>query len=89
MSFEDPAAFAALLTPKRYAVFLAVRQRKAFGLIQALSAYVKRNRAGVSRDANVLVEAGLLQLLEMPFPGHGRRSEIRPAADALELRLVL
>lgn len=89
LSFEDPAAFAALLTPKRYAVFLAVRQHKAFGSIQALSTHVRRNRAGVSRDVNVLVEAGLLQLLEMPFPGHGKRSEIRPAADALELRLVL
>ena len=89
LSFEDPAAFAELFTPKRYEVFVAVRKRRAFGSIQELSDFVKRDRAGVSRDVNALVKAGLLRVTKAAFPGHGTRNEIRPAADALELHVLV
>jgi predicted transcriptional regulator len=89
LSFEDPAIFAELFTPKRYEVFIAVRQRKAFNSIQELSEFVNRDRAGVSRDVQALVKAGLLQLTKTVFPGHGSRNEIKPAADALELHVVV
>ena len=89
LSFEDPAIFTELFTPKRYEVFFAVRQKRAFGSIQELSAFVNRDRAGVSRDVKALVKAGLLQLTKTVFPGHGTRNEIRPAADALELHVVV
>lgn len=85
LSFEDPAAFVELFTPKRYEVFVAVRKRKTFGSIQELSNFVKRDRAGVSRDVQALVKAGLLQITKKAFPGHGARNAITPAAEALEL----
>jgi predicted transcriptional regulator len=87
LSFEDPQAFTELLTPKRYEVFIAVRKYKSFDSIQALSVVVKRDRAGVSRDVNALVKAGLLRITRKVFPGHGMRNAITPAAECLELHV--
>jgi predicted transcriptional regulator len=89
VSFESVGALLTVLTPKRYALFEAVRQHGGFASIEALAAEVQRDRATVSRDIKALAGAGLLSLRETPSPGHGKRTEIAPAAEQLKVELVL
>lgn len=89
VSFQSVAALLAVLTPKRYALFEAVKGHGHFNSIEALAQALKRDRASVSRDLKALTEAGLLQMREAVSPGHGRRTEIAPVAEQLHVELVL
>ncbi len=89
VSFQSPAALLAVLTPKRYALFEAVREHGHFGSIEDLARALARDRAAGSRDLKALTDAGLLQLREAVSPGHGKRTEIAPVAERLHVELVL
>ncbi len=89
VSFQSPAALLALLTPKRYALYEAVKGQGHFESIEDLARALERDRAAVSRDLKALTDAGLLQIREAVFPGHGKRTEIAPVAERLHLELML
>ena len=89
VSFESVGALLAVLTPKRYALFEAVRQHGHFESIEDLARELARDRATVSRDIKALADAGLLHMREVVSPGHGKRTEIAPVARKLHLELEL
>lgn len=89
VSFQSAAALLAVLTPKRYALFEAVKSHGHFDSIEELARTLERDRATVSRDLKALTEAGLLQMREAVSPGHGKRTEIAPVAQRLHVELVL
>lgn len=89
VSFQSPAALIAVLTPKRYALFEAVKAHGHFDSIEDLARALSRDRAAVSRDLKALTDAGLLQLRQAVSPGHGKRTEIAPVAQILHVELVL
>lgn len=89
VSFQSPAALLAVLTPKRYALFEAVKEHGHFDSIEDLARALGRDRAAVSRDLRALTDAGLLQLRQAVLPGHGKRTEIAQVAQSLHLELVL
>lgn len=89
VSFQSVGALLAVLTPKRYALFEAVREYGHFDSIEDLARALGRDRATVSKDLKALTDAGLLQIREAAFPGHGKRTEIAPVAERLHLELVL
>ncbi|MFN7641635.1 MAG: hypothetical protein ACK5PW_00870 [Burkholderiales bacterium] len=89
MSFESVGALLAVLTPRRYELFQAVRQSGGFSSIEALADRVQRHRTNVSRDVRALSQAGLLVLSEPTAPGRGKRTEISVAAEQVKLMLVL
>lgn len=89
VSFQSPAALLAVLTPKRYALFEAVKEHGHFDSIEDLARALERDRAAVSRDLKALTDAGLLQMREALFPGHGKRTEIAPVAERLHVDLTL
>lgn len=89
VSFESVAALLRVLTPRRYALIEAVKERGSFDSIEQLAEAVERDRAAVSRDLKALTEAGLLQMHEAVLPGHGRRAEITPVARRLTVELAL
>jgi predicted transcriptional regulator len=89
VSFQSVGALLAVLTPKRYALFEAVRSHGHFDSIEDLARTLGRDRATVSRDLKALAEAGLLQIREAVSPGHGKRTEIAPVARRLHVELVL
>lgn len=89
VSFESVEALLTVLTPKRYAIIEAVKEKGHFESIEALADALKRDRSTVSRDLRALADAGLISLHEAVFPGHGRRSEIAPVARKLTVELSL
>lgn len=89
VSFESVGALLAVLSPKRYELFEAVKRHGGFESIEDLAREVDRDRAAVSRDLKALGDAGLLQVREAVFPGHGKRTEVAPVAEKLHLELVL
>jgi predicted transcriptional regulator len=89
VSFESVGALLAVLTPKRYALFEAVKEHGGFESIEALASTLRRDRATVSRDLRALSDAGLVLLRDAVSPGHGRRTEIAPVAERVMLALEL
>lgn len=89
VSFESVGALLAVLTPRRYELFQAVRQGGGFSSIGALAERVQRNRVTVSRDVRALAQAGLLTLSEPKASGRGKRTAVSLAAEKVKLTLVL
>ena len=86
LTFEDPADMFAV-TPARLELFRAAKADPAS--ITAIAHRLHRDRSTVKKDVDVLVTAGLLDIEEVPLPGHGRQKFVRATADMIQLQAVV
>jgi predicted transcriptional regulator len=85
ISFEDPEDLARLITTAKLVLFREVRECP--GSITDLSQRLHRDRSAVKRDVDELERIGLVEVEDMPFPGHGRRKEVRAVAEQVLLAM--
>ena len=87
LTFEDPGDMFAVMTPARLELFRAAKSDPSS--LTALAHRLHRDRSTVKRDVDILVAAGLLNIEEVPLPGHGRQKCVRAAADRIQLQAVV
>jgi predicted transcriptional regulator len=87
LTFEDPRDMFAVMTPARLELFRAAKA--APSSITAIAQRLHRDRSSVKKDVDILVVAGLLDIEEVPLPGHGRQKFIRATADRIQLQAVV
>lgn len=87
ISFEDPADIAALLTPKRLALFSAVSAMPES--IADVAARLQRNPRAVSQDVNLFVRLGIFVFESTQDASRGQRRKVRAATHELEIRCVI
>jgi len=85
IAFEDPEDMARLITTAKLALFREVRQGA--GSITELAERLHRDRSAVKRDIDELEKAGLIEVQDMPLPGHGRKKEVRAVAEQVLLAI--
>lgn len=85
ISFEDPEDLARLITTAKLVLFRAVKESP--GSITDLSQRLHRDRSAVKRDIDELERIGLVEVEDIPFPGHGRRKEVRAVAEQVLLAM--
>jgi len=83
ISFEDPDDMLELLTHGRVELFRAIKSKP--GSIADIARRLHRDRSAVKRDVDVLASAGIVEIEDKPFPGHGRIKYIKPLADNFNL----
>ena len=66
-----------------------LKEKGHFESIATLADALQRDRGTVSKDVKVLSNAGFVRVEVRSFPGHGKRSEIFPAARKVRLELNL
>ncbi|MCX7167812.1 MAG: MarR family transcriptional regulator [Rhodocyclales bacterium] len=86
IAFEDPEDMARLITTAKLALFREIRQSAA-GSITELAERLRRDRSAVKRDIDELEKAGLIEVQDMPLPGHGRKKEVRAVAEQILLAI--
>jgi predicted transcriptional regulator len=87
LTFEDPADMFAVMTPARLELFRAAKADPSS--ITAIATRLHRDRSTVKKDVDILVAAGLLDIEEVPLPGHGRQKFVRATADRIQLQAVV
>jgi predicted transcriptional regulator len=87
LTFEDPADMFAVMSPARLALFRAAKAESAS--ITLLAQRLKRDRSSVKKDVDLLSSLGLLDVEQVPLPGHGLQKLIRVAADSIYLQAVV
>ncbi len=85
IAFEDPDDLARLITTAKLVLFREVKECP--GSITDLSQRLHRDRSAVKRDIDELERFGLVEVEEIPFPGHGRKKEVRAVADQVLLAM--
>lgn len=85
ISFEDPDDLARLITTAKLVLFREVKACP--GSITDLSHRLHRDRSAVKRDIDELKRFGLVEVEEKPFPGHGRKKEVRAVAEQVLLAM--
>jgi predicted transcriptional regulator len=83
LSFEDPQELLELVTTARMNLFKSIKAEP--GSIAEIARRLHRDRSAVKRDVDKLSEAGLIQVEERPFHGHGRMKVLTVAADRFQL----
>ena len=89
VSFESLSALLAVVTPQRARLVETLKEKGHFESIATLADALQRDRGTVSKDVKVLSNAGFVRVEVRSFPGHGKRSEIFPAARKVRLELNL
>jgi predicted transcriptional regulator len=89
VSFESLSALLAVVTPQRARLVETLKAKGHFESIATLADALQRDRGTVSKDVKVLSNAGFVRVEVKAFPGHGKRSEIFPAARTVRLELNL
>lgn len=87
LTFEDPADMFSVMSPGRLELFRAAK--KEASSITALAQRLKRDRSSVKKDVDQLSAVGLLDVEEVPLPGHGRQKFVRVMADSIQLQAVV
>jgi len=87
LTFEDPGDMFAVMTPARLELFRAAKANPSS--ITAIAHRLHRDRSTVKKDVDLLVAAGLLDIEEVPLPGHGRQKFVRATADSIHLQAVV
>ena len=82
---EGPEDMARLITTAKLALFREVPQR-AWSFAE-LAERLQRDRSAVKRDIDDLEKAGLIEVEDMPLPGHGRKKEVAAVAEQLLLAI--
>lgn len=85
LTFEDPVDLMKLLSTARLNLFKEIKREP--GSITRIAERIKRDRSAVKRDIDVMQAAGLLEVTEMPHPGHGRIKEVRAIAEKISLQV--
>lgn len=85
LTFEDPDDMIKLLSTARLNLFREIKREP--GSITRIAERIKRDRSAVKRDIDVMQAAGLLEVTEMPYPGHGRIKEVRAVAEKISLQV--
>ena len=85
ISFEDPEDLARLITTAKLVLFREVKECP--GSITDLSQRLHRDRSAVKRDIDELERIGLIEVEDIPFPGHGRKKEVRAVAEQVFLAM--
>ncbi len=83
ISFEDPQDMLELLTTGRVELFRAIKNSP--GSIAEIARRLHRDRSAVKRDVDLLASAGIVEVEELPFPGHGRMKLVKPMAESFNL----
>lgn len=87
--FENLEDLLGFLTPKRIALFEAIKASTAPASITAVAHQVGRDRAAVKRDIDALCQLGFVDIDEVPLPGHGRQKLVRPVAKQIVLTATI
>ena len=87
LTFEDPGDMFAVMSPARLELFRAAKSEPSS--ITAIAHRLHRDRSTVKKDVDILVAAGLLNIEEVPLPGHGRQKFVRAVADRIQLQAVV
>ncbi|MFH1029426.1 MAG: helix-turn-helix domain-containing protein [Pseudomonadota bacterium] len=87
LTFEDPGDMFAVMSPARLELFRAAKTDPSS--ITAIAQRLRRDRSTVKKDVDILVAAGLLNIEEVPLPGHGRQKFVRATADRIQLQAVV
>lgn len=87
LTFEDPADMFAVMSPARLELFRAAKASPAS--ITTIAQKLHRDRSSVKKDVDILVTAGLLDVEEIPLPGHGRQKCVRAVAERIQLQAVV
>lgn len=87
LTFEDPGDMFAVMSPARLELFRAAKSDPSS--ITAIAQRLHRDRSTVKKDVDILVAAGLLNIEEVPLPGHGRQKFVRAVADRIQLQAVV
>lgn len=85
ISFENPEDLARLITTAKLVLFREVKECP--GSITDLSQRLHRDRSAVKRDVDELERIGLVEVEDIPFPGHGRKKEVRAVAAQVLLAM--
>lgn len=89
LSFENLEDLLENLTPKRVALFEAIKSVTRPTSITAMALQVGRDRAAVKRDIDALHQLGMVDVTDAPLPGHGRQKLVRPIARKVVLTAML
>lgn len=89
ITFENLEAMLEYLTPKRVALFEAIKASAGPESITTVAHRVGRDRAAVKRDIDALCRLGIVDVDEVPLPGHGRQKLVRPVAQRVVLNATL
>ena len=87
LTFENPSGMFAVMSPARLELFRAAKSDPSS--ITAIAQRLHRDRCTVKKDVDILVAAGLLNIEEVPLPGHGRQKFVRAVADRIQLQAVV
>jgi predicted transcriptional regulator len=87
LTFEDPGDMFAVMSPARLELFRAAKSDPSS--ITAIAHRLNRDRSSVKKDVDILVAAGLLNIEDIPLPGHGRQKYVRATADRIQLQAVV
>ncbi len=85
ISFEDPEDLARLITTAKLVLFREVKEHP--GSITDLSQRLHRDRSAVKRDIDELQRFGLVEVEDVPLPGHGRKKEVRAVSEQVLLAM--
>jgi len=85
IAFEDPQDLARLVTTAKLVLWQEIKQGT--GSIAELAQRLRRDRSAVKRDIDELLRFGLVEVEDKPFPGHGRRKEVRAVAQQVLLAM--
>ena len=85
--FEDPGRMFAVLSEERRRLMRAVLRSPQ--TLAQLTHALKRDRAAVTKDVQMLEVAGLVVTQREPNPGHGVRTLVAPTARRIELVATL
>ncbi len=83
ISFGDMESLLHVLTTKRVLLLKAVKQSP--GSISDLARKLKRDRSAVTRDVQLLENAGVVRVTVKPLPGHGKQKIVSPVARDIRL----
>jgi len=89
ITFENLEEMLEYLTPKRVALFEAIKASAGPESITTVAHRVGRDRAAVKRDIDALCRLGIVDVDEVPLPGHGRQKLVRPVAQRVVLSATL
>lgn len=87
LTFEEPGDMFAVMSPARLELFRAAKSVPSS--ITAIAHRLRRDRSTVKKDVDILVAAGLLDIEDVPLPGHGRQKFVRATADKIHLQAVV
>ena len=89
IKYENLEDLLEYLTPKRVALFKAIKASAKPASITTMAHRLGRGRAAVKRDIDALRLLGIVDVEDATLPGHGRQKLVRPVAQKIVLSAML